>query len=175
MIKIRRHYYYKVDTDRELPAVNSDVTVVAVDVNNCSDVAVYDPRLVDKFRRFHEEGQQGMYGYVDGRFVAYAWAILNTKGKTCRVRGFFPLPAGAACVHYCRVMDEYRGRKIYQTMLIRMYEALYSMTKEIYLDTEVNNQPANRAVMRVNGMVTGYLTLVLCAGRKVITFMRRKR
>ncbi len=172
IIDIRRHYYYQVDKSQPLSFPNPNLYTKAITPENCRDIQEYYPNLAPKFCAFVEQDHKGLYGYIDGQLVAYAWAILNNRDTSKKIRGFFPLPSNAACVHFCRVMDNFRGRKIYQTMLAHMYICLYRVVNDIYLDTETTNRPANQAVKKSNGEVIGQLTRVICLGYTVMTFKR---
>ena len=167
---IRRHYYYRVDKTLPFSFPNQELYTKAVSVENYQDIDEYFPKHTSKFYNFIKHGDKGMYGYINGRLVAYAWAIINKQNKSKKIRGFFTLPGNAACVHFCRVMDEFQGKKIYQTMLAYMYNELYQEVNDIYLDTEVTNQPAHQAIKKSNGMVTKQLIRVICLGKTVITF-----
>ncbi len=175
LFEIRRYYYYKVERVPEFIFLNKEVQIKVVSWENYKDICECIPNLEPVFRSFLECGNVGIYGYLEGHLVAYAWSILN-KGKTLKkVRGFFPLPGDAACVHYCRVLESYRGRKIYQTMLACLYRILYKEVCDIYLDTEVTNIPAQKAIEKSHGKVQGELVRVMFFGKTLFIFKRREK
>ena len=172
---IRRHYYYRVDKSQPLSFPNQELYIKAISVENCRDIREYFPKHAPKFCNFVERGDKGMYGYINGRLVAYAWAVLNKQSSSKKVCGYFHLPANAAFVHFCRVLDDFQGKKIYQTMLAYMYHELYQEIDDIYIDTEIDNHPANQAIKKSNGIVIGQLIRVVFLGRTVITFVKNER
>ena len=167
---IRQHYYYRVDKTRPFAFPNAELHVKTVTKENYKDIQKRYPKRVPLFYSFLENGNKGFYGYINGRLVAYGWAILNKQNRSKKVRGFFPLPGNAACIHFCRVMDDFQGKKIYQTMLAYMYKELYQEVNDIYLDTEITNQAANQAVNKSNGEIVGRLIRFVFLGRTLLTF-----
>lgn len=169
---VRRHYYYRIDKTKPFAFPNQELYVKAISVENYRDIQEYFPKHVHKFYDFVKHGDKGIYGYINGKLVAYGWAILNQQSRSKKVRGFFPLPGNSACVHFCRVMDDFQGKKIYQTMLAYLCTELYQDVSDIYLDTEIDNYPAHQAIQKSNGKVTGQLTRVVSLGRTIITLKR---
>ena len=169
---IRRHYYYRVDKTQPLSFPNSEVYIKCISLENYQDIQEYFPKHTSKFHDFVKRGNKGLYGYIDGRLVAYAWAILNKQNSSKKVCGYFHLPGNAAYVHFCRVMNNFQGKKIYQTMLAYMYNELYQEVNDIYLDTEITNLPAQQAIKKSNGVVMGKLTRVICCKQTVITLKK---
>ena len=166
---IRRHYYYQVDKTLPFSFPNRELCIKAVTMENYHEIDEYFPKHTSKFYNFVKRGDKGMYGYINGRLVAYAWAILNKQNKSKKICGYFNLPGDAAFVHFCRVMNDFQGQKIYQTMLAYMYSELFQEVNDIYIDTEINNLPANQAIRKSNGMVIGKLTRVICLKQTVLT------
>lgn len=170
LFEIRRYYFYKVNKPSKFIFFNNKLDVRIVSLENYRDICNYSHKLSPVFLSFLQQGNKGLYGYIDGKLVAYAWSILNKGEKTKRVRGFFPLKGNAACVHYCRVFDKYQGMKIYQTMLSHLYCDLYGEVDAIFLDTEITNIPAQRAIEKSWGEKQGKLVSVVILGKTVITF-----
>ena len=171
---IRRHYYYKVDKTQPLSFPNSELYIKDISFENYQDIHEYFPKHTPKFYDFLKHGDKGLYGYINGRLVAYAWVILNRHNSSKKVCGYFHLPGNAAYVHFCRVLDNFQGKKIYQTMLAHIYTKLFQEVDNIYIDTEIVNQPANRAVRKTNGLVIGQLIRVIILGQTVITFEKHE-
>ena len=169
---IRRYYYYRVDQTQPLSFPNSELYIKPVSAENYEDIKEFFPQHVSKFYTFVKRGDKGIYGYINGRLVAYAWAILNKHNHSKKVCGYFLLPENAAYVHFCRVMNDYQGKKIYQTMLAYMFRNLGREVKDIYLDTEITNLPAQQAIKKSNGIVHGKLTRVICCKQTIITLKK---
>ena len=170
---IRRHYYYRIDKTLPLSFPNPELYIKNVSMENYQDIHEYFPKHTPKFYEFLKHGDKGIYGYINGRLVAYAWAILNKQNSSKKVCGYFHLPGNAAFVHFCRVMDDFQGKKIYQTMLSYMYTDLYQEVNDVYIDTEIDNFSANQAVKRSNGIVMGQMIRVVFLGQTAITLKRK--
>ena len=169
---IQCHYYYQVDKTQPFSFPNRELYTKAVTVENYHEIDEYFPRHTSKFYDFIKRGDKGIYGYINGRLVAYAWAILNRQNKSKKVCDYFYLPGNAAFVHFCRVIDEFQRQKIYQTMLAHMYNELLQEVNDIYIDAEIDNMPANQAIKKSNGIVIGKLARVICFKQTVITFKK---
>lgn len=175
LFEVRRYYYYRVDKSSDGAFLNRDIEVRPISMENYREIDSYNQALLPVFRSFLMHDNFGLYGYLNGKLVAYAWSILNKRSKCKRVRAFFSLLGDAACVHYCRVLDEYQGRKIYQTMLAYLYRELFQKVNFVYLDTEISNVPAQRAIEKSGGQLQGMLVRVMLLGKTVVTFKRVKR
>jgi hypothetical protein len=169
---IRRHYYYRVDKTQSFSFPNSELYIKNISFENYQDIHEYYPKHTPKFYNFIKHGDKGIYGYINGRLAAYAWAILNKQNSPKKVCGYFHLPGNAAFVHFCRVMDDFKGKKIYQTMLAHLYTKLFQEINDIYIDTDIDNYPANQAIKKSNGIVMGKLTRVICLKQTVITLKK---
>ncbi len=62
-------------------------------------------------------GHQGIALIEEGEIVAMSWWYLNGKGKTIRVKGYFPLPPGYVYLHAAWTAPQHRGRGLHQVLI----------------------------------------------------------
>ena len=169
-LSIKRHYYYKIELSKVGRGYNDQVVFNEIFWENVDDIRFWREELLDTFRDFLGKGYLGLYGYIDNHLVAYAWCVLNESNKTILLRNFFRLPANSAYIYYCRVDSLYQGQKIYQTMLRKLYKQITSKSLHIYLDTQIDNVPAQYAIEKSGGILQGIIIRVLFWGRDWFTY-----
>lgn len=172
LFEIKKYFYYKIDGPVFLTSINKDIILKEVTFGNYKDIVSYNPQLVSVFESFLKQGKIGLYGYINGQLVTYGWAYINKKRCSQRVRDCFKLPSDSGYVFYCRVLDAFQGKKIYQTLLCQMYQRLWKEINNIYIDTNWNNISAQRAITKSGGLLQGKLVQVCVLGRTLFVIKR---
>lgn len=122
----------------------------SVSVDNVIDVKCFRENVyVETFQKQLKQGQIGIFGYYNGDAIAHGWAIINSSKKIMLVNGYFSLPPNSALIHFCNVDSRFRGKKVYQNLLLNLYERLH--TYDIYIDTTSSNKPAQKAIVASGG------------------------
>ena len=150
---LRRQQVFCFDNIGEVRSVLPEAPVSFLDVtyDNVDRITQFRAeKYATVFRGFLDAGQLGLYAEVDSRVVGHAWAIVCRK-RTCLGNGYLRLRSREAMIHFCRVEGRYRGQSIYPAMLAGMCNRLFERqgASRIFIDTEVDNMPALRAIKKV--------------------------
>lgn len=132
-----------------LTEVPSPVEIRPVTSDNVEDARVFDPpRRIDEFRAFLARGDRGYYGYLDGRWVHRSWLVHGPAVMRLWAGfGAWPIPAGAAFLHYCETLVEARGRNIYPAVLSHaVSHARERGVHDVFITTEVANTSSRRGI-----------------------------
>jgi hypothetical protein len=172
---IRRQIVYVMQKEN-LPDIvsRSDINVSKITLDNVIDGASMRTKShIQKFECMIHDGQIGLYGYdVNGNVVCHVWAIPYINSAL--VKGYFKLSDKTALIHYCRVIEEMRGRGVYRYMLLKLYQELFSNeTEKIYIDTEIDNFAAQKAITATGALYLFNLFTLSFRGR--LLFSKEKR
>lgn len=156
-----------------MPPRSAELQVVAVTPSNVEAISSFrGESIVQVFRRFLANKQIGVYADYDGIVVGHAWAAL-WQGSKRMVWGYLPVDASTACIYFCSVSPLYRGRKIYQNMLVELAKAVFESTpvSRILISCAPDNLPSYSAIERVGFRRLLILPLLRWRGH-VICFAR---
>jgi len=140
------------DDSIELVETNLKLSCHIISKVNVEDVNSFrDPYTIMSFQKFLNEKQLGIYIYYQNEVIAHAWTIINEGNRRMRCNSYFLLRKNEALVHFCSVSPKFRGKKIYQHMLSRLYPLLfqsYAQLDHIFIDTDRLNLPAKNALCK---------------------------
>ena len=122
-----------------------------VTADNLTDVLQFrNENVLQAFGQHLADKDIGVYAYCDGRAVGHAWAA-PWHGSKRLVCGYLPVDASTACIHFCSVSPYYRGRKIFQNMLVELAKIVFDSTpvRRILISCAVANVPSYCAIKRV--------------------------
>jgi predicted acetyltransferase len=141
------HVVYKHESFQKI-VPQLDIQIKQVIINNVNDILSYKGKsYAREYKNNLKKGYTGFYAYLDSKVIGHAWGTINLTNKIQKVRGYFKLPQDSAFIFHCAVHPDYRGKKIYQTLLINLYNRLYSIgAQSIYIDTDMNNIPSQKAI-----------------------------
>ena len=144
--RIRSYYVYEVKNHvnniESYPIIFKEVTN-----DNVRDAILFrDENVVNKFELFLSNGEFGLYGYYQVKVIVHGWVIMNKSFKNKLVNNYFLLPSKAAYIHFCNVNPKYRGKKVYQALLLELYRRLELAEYSIYIDTNDWNMVAQKAI-----------------------------
>ena len=134
-----------------MPPRSAELHLVPVTLANVEGISRFrHDGIVDLFRRFLAEGEIGVYAYWGDMAVGHAWAGL-WHGSPRLVWGYLPVTSGTACIYFCSVSPSYRGRRIYQNMLVELIRVVCVSTpvRRIMISCELDNRPSYSAIERV--------------------------
>ena len=135
-----------------------------VNTVNVGEIKTFrNQQVCDIFKSFLSDGERGIYGYLNESVIAHGWAIVNHTSTHQLVAGYFDLPPHAAFIHFCRVDEKYRGNKVYQELLSVLCENLVDYT--IYIDTNIKNSPAQKAIQAVGAKYIYNLKILQCRNK----------
>lgn len=128
------------------PVASADADIRAVTSVNVEDArSMEPPERIDQFRSFLARGDRGWYAYLDGRVVHRSWLVRGPTVMRLWSRfGAWPIPDGAAYLHYCETAPEARGHGIYPAVL--SHAARDSGAREVYISTEEGNVASRRGI-----------------------------
>lgn len=135
----------------QMPPRHVSLQVVPVTSNNVEAISSFRSEgIVQVFRRFLAQQQMGVYATYDGLAVGHAWAAL-WQGSTRRIWGYLPVDSSTASIYYCSVSPRYRGRKVFQNMLVDLAHTVFESTSvaRILISCSPDNRPSYSAIERV--------------------------
>lgn len=165
---IRRQQIFCLISPGDIVAVQVKATVSITEVSPKNVERVTDFKseiLATTFRGFLEEGQYGVYAWLESKVVGHAWAKVCRQSH-CRVNGYMDIYQGDALIHYCNVSKAQRGQNIYPLMLVALCRCLFSQARvsRILIDTEVSNSASLRGITKVGFEPLGTGTYVQLGG-----------
>jgi len=153
MFKVRHQRIFYLDNVNDIISVNAkvEIDIQEVTFENVESVTDFRTREhVATFRRYLEQGQYGIYAWLDSKVVGHAWAKACVWQR-CRVNRYMDIHQGEALIHYCNVSEEQRGENVYPAMLVRLCQKLFceaNVTKVI-IDTSPNNKASLQGILKV--------------------------
>ncbi len=124
---------------------------------------LFESNLVLKktFLAFLEDHFWGVFLQNDASWVGYAWMSRPiSRGPRHLAPPIQRLPVYWIC--YCRTQEAYRGLGMYKYALQVLIR--HAMTEDsalpIYIDTEITNKPARRAILRTGFRACGIVVTV---------------
>lgn len=149
-----------------------DIQIKQVTNSNVDDIVSYKGKSYTReYKKNLKNGYTGFYAYLDDKVVGHAWGTINLTNKIQKVRGYFKLPQNSAFIFHCAVHPDFRGKKIYQTLLINLYKKLYGIgSQSIYIDTNINNTPSRRAIEKTGCCLQYTITLWSIRSRKILCY-----
>jgi len=174
IFKIRRQQIFFLDDPNDINTVSTMVNIKLTEVTFDNVEHVTDFRSKEhaaKFYGFLEEGQYGIYAWIDSQVVGHAWAEVCRKCR-CRVSGYMDISQNEAFIHYCNVSKSYRGKNIYPAMLAVLCQKLFSKVKiqRVLIDTEVNNKASLRGIAKVGFKPLGEGIYIQVRGRLIYKY-----
>ena len=171
MFRVRRQRVYCLDTPDDIVTVESALPVsfseiTPTNVERVSDFR--DEKYICLFRRFLEQGQQGVYAWLDSMVVGHAWAFVTGDQKQ-NAMGYFELQPNQAFIHYCHVNESYRGQRVYPAMLTVLCHNLFDSAdiEKIFIDTESDNLPSIQGIGKVGFRPLGVYLFVQLRNRLI--------
>lgn len=142
--------------------------------DNIWDVISFrDENIVEQFVSFLLNDEFGLYGYYQGEVIVHGWATINKSSRNELVNGYFLLPPKAAFIHFCSVNPKYRGKKVYQALLLELYKSLKLDGYVIYIDTNDWNIAAQKAIEHTGAEFIYCLKTFWLLNRCLIKFIQK--
>ena len=165
----KRYRVYALDRQQTAmaPPPKTDLRVERVAADNVDDICGFrGARVAATFRRFLGEKDVGVYAYSAGVAVGHAWAAV-WHGSDRLVWGYLPVDARTACIYYCSVSVECRGRKFYQNMLVELAGIVFRETQvqRILIASATSNPSSYAAIERVGFRFLLVLPVLHWSGR----------
>ena len=153
MINVRRqNIFFASGLDAVIPVVpKTGVNITEITCDNIECVADFrSEKYVGTFYRFLEQGQYGVYAWLNSKVVGHAWAKV-CRDQSCRVNGYLDICRNEALIHFCNVKADQRGNNIYPAMLAVLCQRLFveADVSRVLIDTEVKNQASLRGIAKV--------------------------
>ncbi|HUT35659.1 MAG TPA: GNAT family N-acetyltransferase [Planctomycetota bacterium] len=172
IIRVRRQQLFELTDPADILAVQPklDIAMVFVTEENVDRVTDFrDETVAAAFRGFLREGQLGVYAVAGGRVVGHAWALVCARER-CRANGYLALRQGEACIHFCQVREERRGRNVYPAMLVALCGRLFQEAKvrRVIIDAALDNTASLRGIRKVGFRPTERRLYVQLAGRLLL-------
>ena len=169
--EFKRYRVYVLDRQQTAtaPAAKADLRVERVAANNVNDICGFrGDSVATTFRRFLDEKNIGVYAYSAGAAVGHAWAAV-WHGADRLIWGYLPVNAQTACIYYCSVSVECRGRKFYQNMLAALAGIVFRETSacRILIATATDNPSSYSAIERVGFRLLLVLPVLHWWGRAI--------
>ncbi|MBN1912284.1 MAG: GNAT family N-acetyltransferase [Pirellulales bacterium] len=145
------------------------IALEEVNSYNVHNVTDFQPdKHSNLFEKSLREGQCGVYAVDNSVVCGHAWAVV-CRNESGRSIGYYRLRAGEAMIHYCEVEPSHRGRAIYPAMLCSLCKRLLGKEKmtKVFVNTELDNAPALRSIVKVGFTTVGNYVFVLFRGRLV--------
>jgi len=161
---VRHQRIFYLDDANDIVSVDAKVGIDIQEVTFANVESITDFRTrehVATFRRYLEEGQYGIYAWLDSKVVGHAWATV-CKSSHCRVNGYMDIYQGEAFIHYCSVSKNQRGQGIYPSMLVALCQRLFSQAKvkRVLIDAEIDNIASLHGIAKVGFKPLGTGTYV---------------
>ena len=159
------------------PVRNPALCVEQVTAENLAAASSFRSQgVVGVFRQFLAEREIGVYANCSGQVVGHAWAAI-WHGAERLVCGYLPVDERTACIHFCSVSPAYRGRKIYQHMLVELVSIVLASTpvRRILISCAFDNLPSSAAIERVGFRRVTMLFVVQWKGRTLCLIRLPKR
>lgn len=171
MFKVRRQQVFFLANPKDINAISvvADIKFMEITFDNVEHVTDFRcEEHAAAFLRFLEEGQYGIYAWIDSKVVGHAWAKVSKK-RRCKVNGYIKISQNEALIHYCNVSKSHRGKNIYPAMLAALCLRLFSEVKVrcVLIDTEVDNKAALRGIAKVGFKPLGKGTYIQFGGRLI--------
>ncbi len=171
MFKLRRQQVFFLDTSNDINPISvaADIKLSEITFDNVEHVKDFrSEEHVATFLRFLEEGQYGIYAWIDSKVVGHAWAKVCKK-HYCKVNGYIKISQNEALIHYCNVSESHRGKNIYPAMLAALCQRLFSEAKvrRVLIDTEVDNKASLRGIAKVGFKPLGKGTYIQFGGQLI--------
>lgn len=171
LINIKTSIVYTVNTPIEKEA--SRYEFCQIRLNNVERVAeIRNKSMAKTFVDFIKAGERGYYAIRSNCCVAHGWIITNSTPKSKLVCDYFVLPPKSTFIHYCYVNEKQRGKGIYRQLLTYLYSSI-SKDLDIYIDTDIANIAAQKAIQRSGAKYIYRLSVLRIAGKKIIQFKRK--
>lgn len=169
LFKVRQQLIFYLDDLSDIIPINSKVKISISDVSFDNVQRITDFRKKKHevlFRKYLEEGQYGVYAWIDLKVVGHAWAKV-CKRSHCRINRYMDISQNEALIHYCNVSEEQRGQNIYSSMLVTLCRRLFLQAKvnRALIDTEVDNNASIRGLIKVGFKLLGAGTYVQFRGK----------
>lgn len=151
--KLQRYVVYEIGRQERLTAPKSkgEFRFEQVSADNVSAISSFrNKQVVRVFRRYVSEGDVGIYAFFGNEAVGHAWAAV-WHGSDRSVWGYMPVTTDTACIYFCSVSPQFRGRNLYQHMLVKLAELVFRSTPvhRILIDSSADNLPSLSAIQRV--------------------------
>lgn len=175
MFKIRRQQVFFFDNPNDINVITAmtDIKLTEITFDNVEHIMDFriEKEHAATFRKFLEEGQYGIYAWIDSKVVGHAWAKVCEK-RYCKVNGYIKISQNEALVHYCNVSKSYRGKNIFPVMLSAISQKLFSEmeVRRVLIDTEVDNKASLRGIAKVGFKPLGMCIYVQFIGRLIYKY-----
>lgn len=171
IVKIRRQKIFFIDNPNDISTIllNANIRLTNISYDNVEHIKDFrSDKHITTFSKFLEDGQYGIYAWIDSKVVGHAWAKVCTKDSD-KVNGYMDIFRDEALIHFCRVSENYRGKNIFPAMLETLCLRLFSEAKiwRVLIDTEVDNTASLRGINKVGFKPLGKGTYVQFRGRLI--------
>ena len=161
MFKVRRQRVFYISNPNNVTTVDTKAAIAITEVTFDNVGRVVDFRsegYARAFHRFLEEGQYGVYAWLESKVVGHAWAKICGSCH-CRVNGYMDIRQNEALIHFCNVREDQRGQNIYPAMLAILCQRLFAEANvsRVLIDTELDNKASLRGIVKAgfNPLGTG--------------------
>ncbi len=126
------------------------IRIEQVTTENVASISHFrSQEVVESFRRYLAQGDLGIYAFYGDRAVGHAWAALP-DGTRRLIWGHMPVTSDTVSFLFFSVDPQFRGRKIFQLMLVELVKLVFSTTNvsRVLADVPVYNAPSLAGVER---------------------------
>lgn len=178
MFKIMRKQIFFLDNLNAINVVvvKKDIELTEITFDNVEHVTDFrSEEYAVAFGRCLEEGQYGIYAWIDSKVVGHALASVCRKYH-CLINGYMKIYRDEALIRVCNVKESQRGNNIYPAMLAALCQRLFSKAKvrRVLIDTEVDNKASLRGIAKVGFKPLGKGTYIQFLGKLIYKYEQLK-
>lgn len=125
-IQIRTLLLYKVDIEHLKPVeCKLPVEIEVINKNNVSKALDFrEPNVEASFKNMLDSGETGIFGIMDGKAAAHAWAVVNNSNTKKVLEPFYKTGSRVAYIHFCYVREDLRGNNLYPYLLNNLMKTI---------------------------------------------------
>ncbi len=170
---VKTELVYKIPKNAIKPPISERLVFKEINASNLQSLErLRNKEVINRFEEFIARGERGFFVLYNGEVVAHGWLIFNPS-QPRKVCDYFNLPAASGFIHYCYVDTRFRGKGIYKYLLSEMSNYYYENSEgTLYIDTNINNLPAQRAILSTGGIFIFKLTIWRFLGKNVLIIKR---
>ncbi len=136
---------YSIDSCDYTPKYYGDVRRVTPE--NVNDAAAFqNEKYLQSFRSFLEQGDDGYYGYLDGKCAHRSWAVHSAMMVVDRYYQR-PMKENEVFIHWCETAVWARGHNLYPAALGKIIAD--NPNKHICISVNENNVASRRGIEKV--------------------------
>lgn len=174
LFKVRRTLVFYLGDPGDIIPINSKakISISGVSFDNVEHITDFRSEKHEAmFRKYLEEGECGVYAWLDSKVVGHVWAKVCKRSR-CRIKGYMDISQSEAMIHFANVSEEQRGKNIHPSMLVALCRYLFSEEKvnRILIEMEVDNRAALRGPIKVGFKLLCTGTYVKFRGRLLFKY-----